>query len=97
MLKKIERPGFNTTHVYGLTEVYGPAIVCEWQQQWRNHDQDKIAPLKARQGVNYPGLKAVNVFKSQANDPVIADGTDLGEVCMQGKYASLQSAQVGDF
>ena len=89
VLKNIEQLGFNITHVYGLTEVYGPAIVCEWQQQWQNHSKDKIAELKARQGVNYPGLKAVNVFKPKSNDPVAADANELGEVCMQGNIVMM--------
>ena len=89
VLKKIQHLGFNITHVYGLTEVYGPAIVCEWQQQWRDFSEDKIAELKSRQGVNYPGLKNVKVFKQHTNEAVATDGKELGEVCMQGNIVMM--------
>ena len=89
VLKKIQNIGFNITHVYGLTEVYGPAIVCEWQQQWSQYSEAKIAELKSRQGVNYPGLKAVQIFKEQTTDCVAADGIELGEVCMQGNIVMM--------
>ena len=102
VLKKIQRLGFNITHVYGLTEVYGPAVVCEWQEQWRAFSEDKIAELKSRQGVNYPGLKAVKVLKQQTDDPVASNGEELGEVCMQGNivmmgYYKNQAATLDSF
>ena len=52
VLKKIEEQGFNITHTYGLTEVYGPAVVCEWQNDWSKLKKIKIAELKSHQGVN---------------------------------------------
>ncbi len=84
VLKKIDDQGFNITHTYGLTEVYGPAVVCEWQKDWSNLKKDKIAELKSYQGVNYPGINQVKVFNKKTNKEVKHDGKDLGEVFLRG-------------
>ena len=56
LLKKIEEMNFKITHTYGLTEVYGPAVVCEWQKEWdKIKNKSKIAELKSRQGVKSYG------------------------------------------
>ena len=89
VLKNIEHLGFNITHVYGLTEVYGPAVVCEWQRDWEDLADEQIAELKSRQGVNYPGLKNLQVLKPDSNIPVTPDGKELGEVCMQGNIVMM--------
>jgi acyl-coenzyme A synthetase/AMP-(fatty) acid ligase len=59
----MERLGFRITHVYGLTEVYGPAVVCAWHDEWDALPDDERARLKARQGVRYPVLEAAVVAR----------------------------------
>ena len=88
-LKKIEQQGFNITHVYGLTEVYGPAVVCEWQNDWTDLADNEIAELKSRQGVNYPGLAGLDVIDPDTKQPVNADAKELGEVCFKGNIVMM--------
>ena len=76
--------GFNVTHVYGLTEVYGPAVVNEWHAAWEALDPAKQAALKARQGVRYPALEDLAVLDPKTMTPVPADGATLGEVMFRG-------------
>jgi 3-(methylthio)propionyl---CoA ligase len=76
--------GFNVTHVYGLTEVYGPAVVNEWQGQWNELEPARRAQLKARQGVRYTALEDLTVMKPETMVPVAADGSTLGEVMFRG-------------
>jgi fatty-acyl-CoA synthase len=76
--------GFNVTHVYGLTEVYGPAVVCEWHEEWKDLGADQQAQIKARQGVRYPALEALAVLDPKTLVPVPADGATLGEVMFRG-------------
>ena len=76
--------GFDVVHVYGLTEVYGPAVVNEWKAEWDKLDAGKRAALKARQGVRYHGLEALAVLDPKTMKPVPADGESLGEVMFRG-------------
>jgi len=76
--------GFNVTHVYGLTEVYGPAVVNEWQAQWDGLAPGTRAQLKARQGVRYTALEELSVLHPETMLPVPADGVTLGEVMLRG-------------
>jgi len=76
--------GFNVTHVYGLTEVYGPAVVNEWQAQWDGLEPGTRARLKARQGVRYSALEELSVMQPETMTPVPADGVTLGEVMFRG-------------
>jgi fatty-acyl-CoA synthase len=76
--------GFTVTHVYGLTEVYGPAVVNTWKAEWNDLPPDRQAQLKARQGVNYPGLEDLAVMDPETMTPVAADGTTMGEVMFRG-------------
>jgi fatty-acyl-CoA synthase len=76
--------GFNVTHVYGLTEVYGPAVVNEWQAQWDGLAPGRRAQLKARQGVRYTALEELSVLHPETMIPVPADGVTLGEVMFRG-------------
>jgi fatty-acyl-CoA synthase len=62
VLAAMAEAGFNVTHVYGLTEVYGPAVVNEWQPHWSELDAGKRAQLKARQGVRYAALEDLTVL-----------------------------------
>ena len=76
--------GFEVVHVYGLTEVYGPAVVNEWHREWDGLDAATRAALKARQGVRYHPLEALAVLDPKTMKPVPADGESLGEVMFRG-------------
>ena len=89
VLKKIQEQGFNITHTYGLTEVYGPAVVCEWQKEWANLKKDVISELKSRQGVKCPGLSDLQVVSKKTNKPVNKNGKELGEVYMRGNTVMM--------
>jgi len=89
VLKKIQEQGFNVTQTYGLTEVFGPAVVCEWQNEWDDLKQDNIAELKARQGVKYPGLHDLQVINKKTKKSVKKDGKELGEVYMRGNIVMM--------
>jgi fatty-acyl-CoA synthase len=84
VLAAMAEAGFNVTHVYGLTEVYGPAVVNEWQSAWDALPADRRAALKARQGVRYPALEGLAVMDPRTMTPVAADGESLGEVMFRG-------------
>jgi fatty-acyl-CoA synthase len=84
VLEGMERLGFDVTHVYGLTEVYGPAVVCDWHEEWDAKPAAEKAVLKARQGVRYPVLDGLKVADPATLAPVAADGAAMGEVLMRG-------------
>ncbi|MDR3496228.1 MAG: acyl-CoA synthetase [Ancalomicrobiaceae bacterium] len=76
--------GFNVTHLYGLTETYGPAVVNDWKAEWDRLPSDERATKKARQGVRYGALEGLAVLDPLTLHPVPADGETLGEVMMRG-------------
>ncbi|MDT8345926.1 MAG: acyl-CoA synthetase, partial [Thermohalobaculum sp.] len=76
--------GFEVTHVYGLTEVYGPAVINEWNPEWDALPGPERAALKARQGVRYGVLEGLDVLDPDTMQPVPADGETLGEVMFRG-------------
>ena len=84
MLAKMEAMGIKVTHVYGLTECYGPAVVCAWHDEWNELPIEEQANIKARQGVRYPVLEGLNVLDPKTMAPVPADGATIGEVMMRG-------------
>lgn len=84
VLQQMEREGFHITHVYGLTEVYGPAVVCEWHEEWNHLPDDARAEKKSRQGVPYPVLEDQMVADPATLKPVPRDGETLGEVFLRG-------------
>ena len=84
VLQGIEAMGFAMTHVYGLTEVYGPVTVCEWHHDWDTRPAEERAALKARQGVRYPVLDGLMVADPQSLEPVPRDGQTMGEIFMRG-------------
>jgi fatty-acyl-CoA synthase len=84
ILEGVEKSGFTVTHVYGLTEVYGPATICAWHPEWNKHDAVDRARLKSRQGVRYPLLEGLMVADAKTLEPVPRDGETLGEVFMRG-------------
>ena len=89
VLKKIEEQGFNITHTYGLTEVYGPAVVCEWQKEWDNESANTVAELKSRQGVKCHGISDLQVINKKTKKPVAKNGKELGEVYMRGNTVMM--------
>ena len=84
VIEGMEALGFHITHVYGLTEVYGPAVVCAWHDEWDDLPAAERARLKARQGVTYPVLEELTVADPVTLAPVPADGATMGEVVMRG-------------
>ena len=84
VLAAMSDAGFNVTHVYGLTETYGPAVVNEWSLEWEALDKSHRAAKKARQGVRYHALDALSVMDPETMEPVPADGATLGEVMFRG-------------
>jgi fatty-acyl-CoA synthase len=84
VLKQMSEAGFLVTHLYGLTETYGPAVINEWNRDWDNLDMTSQASLKARQGVRYLPLEHLQVLDPDTLKPVPADGQTIGEVMFQG-------------
>ena len=97
MIEQMAAMGFDLTHVYGLTEVYGPATVCAKQEDWASLDAGGQAQKNARQGVRYHLQAAVAVLDPETMQPVPADGETMGEImfrgniCMKG-YLKNESA-----
>ncbi len=84
VIAAMERDGFHVTHVYGLTEVYGPVTVCAWHGEWDAFDIEEQAALKARQGVAYVTLDGLGVMHQESGEMTPADGATIGEVVMRG-------------
>ena len=84
VIEAMEKMGFNVTHLYGLTESYGPATLCAWQQDWDGMPLTDRARLMARQGVRYPTMEGLQVADPQTHAPVPRDGVTLGEVMLRG-------------
>ena len=80
----MEGLGFQVTHLYGLTETYGPAVACAWHEEWNELPADERARLKARQGVRYQVLEDLAVLDPNTMQPVPADGTTMGEIMFRG-------------
>jgi fatty-acyl-CoA synthase len=80
----MERMGFRVTHLYGLTECYGPATLCAWQDGWDALPLDDRAALMARQGVRYPTLEGVRIVDPTTMADVPADGATIGELVLRG-------------
>ncbi len=87
MIEGMEALGFDLTHVYGLTEVYGPATVCAVQDGWQALDIGERAKLNARQGVRYHLERDVRVLDAQTMQPVPQDGETMGEIMFRGNIA----------
>ena len=84
VLAAMKEAGFNVTHVYGLTETYGPATVNEWHGEWDKLSSSEQAAKKARQGVRLVPLEGLDVFDPKTLQPVPRDGKTLGEVMFRG-------------
>jgi fatty-acyl-CoA synthase len=84
LLERMERLGFELTHVYGLTETYGPATVCVKQDDWAERPLKEQAELNGRQGVSYPSQEEVIVIDPDTLIPVPLDGKTVGEIMFRG-------------
>jgi fatty-acyl-CoA synthase len=84
VLEALEKENFRVTHVYGLTEVYGPATICSWHEEWNDLPAHERAALKARQGVRYTAQDGVTVMDPTTMKEVPRDGTTMGEVMFRG-------------
>ena len=84
VLAAMEKSGFHMTHVYGLTETYGPAVICAWKNQWDRLEDETRAQKKSRQGVPYHVLQDLQVMDPETMLPVPADGETIGEVMFRG-------------
>jgi fatty-acyl-CoA synthase len=84
VIEGCEAAGIELTHVYGLTEVYGPAAVCAKQESWAGQSAEERARLNGRQGVTYPLQQAVTVLDPDTMQPVPADGETIGEIFFRG-------------
>ena len=87
MIEGMERMGFDLTHVYGLTEVYGPATVCAKHEAWDDLEIGERARLNARQGVRYHLERDVRVLDADTMQPVPQDGETMGEIMFKGNIA----------
>ena len=87
IIEGMEKLGFDLTHVYGLTEVYGPAAVCVKQAEWDDLDIGERARLNARQGVRYHLQQAIAVLNPETMEPVPADSETMGEIMFKGNIA----------
>jgi len=84
VLAEMDTMGFDVTHVYGLTECYGPAVYCDWDNAWDVKSVEDRAALKSRQGVRYHALSGLDVRDPETLKPVSRDGKTMGEVMMRG-------------
>jgi len=84
ILEAMARLNFRVTHTYGLTEVYGPAVVCSWHDDWDALPIAEQAEMKARQGVRYPMLEQLVVADPKTLEPVPRDGATIGEIMFRG-------------
>jgi fatty-acyl-CoA synthase len=84
VIEGMEKLGFEITHVYGLTEVYGPVTVCDWHEEWDALPTDERAAVKARQGVRYVVQEDMMVADPATLEPVPRDGATMGEIMMRG-------------
>ena len=84
MIEGMERIGFDLTHVYGLTETYGPASTCAKHEEWKGLDAKGRAERNGRQGVRYPLEEGMNVLDPETMKPVPWDGKTIGEVMFRG-------------
>ncbi|QWC84670.1 AMP-binding protein [Nocardioidaceae bacterium] len=88
ILRRMAELGFDVTHLYGLTETYGPALVCEWLPEWDGADDREVARLKSRQGIGNMVSLRPRVVADDGTD-VPADGETMGEIAMAGNNVML--------
>ena len=91
-LQKAEAVGIRVTHAYGLTEIYGPAVVCSWKEEWDSLSPDSRGDKKSRQGVAYhvqEGLMTANPQDKDNLSPLPHDGKTIGEVMTRGNAVMM--------
>ncbi len=98
VLAAMKEAGFEVTHLYGLTEIYGPAVVNEWNLDWNSLPAAEQAALKARQGVRYPALEGLDVLDPETMQPVRRRWPDhgRGDVARQCRDEGLPQEPQGD-
>ena len=84
VLSKMASCGIEVIHVYGLTEIYGPAVVCAWHPEWNDLETSEQAKLKARQGVVYSVQENMKIINTETNLEIPKDGVTIGEVLIKG-------------
>jgi fatty-acyl-CoA synthase len=84
VLQRMAEAGFALTHLYGLTETYGPATINEWHEEWDELPPAERLSKRARQGVRYVSLEGLDVKDPETMEQVAADGETLGEVMFRG-------------
>ncbi len=89
VIQNMESVGANITQTYGLTEVYGPHSVCQWQKRWDTLSVEEMAQMKARQGVPYIVSMYMDVVDPATMEPVPRDGKTIGEIVMRGNNVML--------
>jgi fatty-acyl-CoA synthase len=88
ILRRMEELGFDVTHLYGLTETFGPAMICDWRPEWNGLDTGAKARLKARQGVGNMIACTARVIAADGGD-VPADGQTVGQIALRGNNVML--------
>ena len=89
IIQTMESIGANVTHVYGLTETFGPHSICEWQNKWNGLSIEEKALIKARQGVPYITASHLDTVDPDYMEPVPHDGKVMGELVMRGNNVML--------
>jgi len=89
IIAAMERNGFRVNHAYGLTESYGPALICAWHDEWDSHPLAERARLTARQGVNYPTLENLMVADPETMAELPWDGQTIGEIFLRGNTVMM--------
>lgn len=84
VIQAMEEIGFVVTHVYGLTETYGPCVICEWKTDWNDLSIEDKASLKARQGVRVPLQEGLMIVNPVTLEPLPKDGVSMGEILIRG-------------
>ncbi len=84
VIEGMEKMGFRVTHLYGMTESYGPSTLCAWQSEWDDLEGEARAAVMSRQGVNYVTLEDQTVMDSETMTPVPRDGETIGELMLRG-------------
>ena len=84
VLEAMDKSGFRVTHVYGLTETYGPAVICAWKPEWNSLDAQQKADKNSRQGVPYHVLEGLDIMDPETMVSVEHDGVKMGEAMFQG-------------
>ncbi len=88
LLARMAELNMNVTHLYGLTETFGPAVICEWRHDWDRWPAERIAQIKARQGVGNVISQTLRVVNARGGD-VANDGATLGEIALRGNNVML--------